>query len=113
MLGMAAGLRVDVGQGRDCWAELATLTVSDPPGSFSTNLPEGGRDVIMFQCCGGYSLIERSVSGADTLADHGATRVIATAGTEVLARLLPGHSHEMTVTTDRGLTYPVRWTHIG
>lgn len=89
------------------------MTPSDPPGSISTNLPGGGRDVIMFQCCGGYSLIERSVSGADALDDQGAVRVIATAGTEVLARLLPGQSHEMTVTSDRGLTYPVRWTHIG
>lgn len=69
--------------------------------------------MIIFQCCGGYSLIERSTGGADTLADQGATRVIATEGTEVLARLLPGQEpFEMTVTTDRGLTYPVRWTHL-
>lgn len=111
---MAACLRVDVQPaGTDRWAEAATLASSDPPGSISTNLPDGGRDVIMFRYCGGHSLIERSVGGVDGLADHGAARVIATDGTEVLARLLPGQSHEMTVTTDRGLTCLVRWTHIG
>jgi hypothetical protein len=114
LAGMTAGLRIEVQPiGTDRWKQVATLTPSDPAGSVSTNLPGGGRDVILFSCCGGYSLILRSVSGADTLAGHDAVRVIATEGTEVLARLLPGQSHEMTVASDRGLTYPVRWTHIG
>lgn len=91
------------------WMPLATLTPSDPPGSISQNAP-ARRDVIMFYCAGGHSVVERSVLGADT--EAGAMRVITTAGTERLATLKPGQSYEADVVSDKGIAYKARWTHV-
>ncbi len=97
------------------WRPVATLTPDSQPGSMSSNLPSGGRDVIMFWCDYGYSVISRSVGGADyETGPPGATRHyrgIIGVGTEELARLRAGESYELAVTTDRGVTCTVRWTH--
>lgn len=105
-----SGLLYEIGtEAAGKWAKLATLTPDDPPGSISQNTP-AGRDVIMFYCAGGYSVIERSVLGADT--EIGAMRAITTAGTERLATLKPGQTYEADVVSDKGIAYKARWTHV-
>ncbi len=94
------------------WRPVAALTRDSQPGSISNNLPSrlgGGRDVIMFRCEGGHSVISRSSAGADY--EAGPDRVLLTAGDVELARLHTGESYEMAVTTDRGVSCTVRWTH--
>ena len=91
------------------WMTLATLTPDDPPGSISQNTL-ATRDVIMFYCAGGHSVIERSVLGADT--EIGAMRAITTAGTERLATLNLGQTYEADVVSDKGIAYKARWTHV-
>lgn len=98
------------GDGMDGWRELATLTASAQPGSISNNAG-GRRDVVMFRCCGPYSLIEQSLGGADI--EIGSDRGICAEGFELLATLHPGESYEMAVTSDSGLSYTARWTHRG
>lgn len=92
------------------WLKLGTLTPQVPPGSISHNAA-GARDVILFRCCGDYSLVERSLGGADI--EEGAARTILTDGTELLATLRDGESFEMAVTSDGGRSYTARWTHQG
>ncbi len=58
---------------------------------------------------GGHSVISRSSAGADY--EAGPDRVLLTAGDVELARLHTGESYEMAVTTDRGVSCTVRWTH--
>lgn len=91
------------------WVPLVTLAPGDPPGSISQN-SLATRDVIMFYCAGGYSVVERSVLGADT--EVGAMRAISTAGTERLATLTAGQSYEADVVSDKGIAYKARWTHV-
>jgi hypothetical protein len=91
------------------WTLLATLRPHDRPGSVSRNMPDGHRDVIMFDCNEDHSVISRSVFGADM--EEGTERVISTAGIEVLATLMPGQSYETNVISDRGVAYTARWTH--
>ena len=94
---------------RGTWVPLATLTPSDRAGSVTSNTLDG-RDVIMFHCCDGHSVVERSVSGADETA--GTVRVVTTEGTETLARLTAGQSYEADLVSDRGIAYKARWTHV-
>jgi hypothetical protein len=68
--------------------------------------------VILFRCESDRSVIRFSSAGADF--EAGAERVIIPlSGFEELAVLGPGQSFERDVTTDRGLSCRVRWTHVG
>jgi hypothetical protein len=92
------------------WKQIARLGPDDQEGSVSHNVAGGNRDVIMFACCGDYSVIRHSVAGADY--EAGPDRVILTDGTEELARLGPGESFEMDVVSDSGIAYRARWSHV-
>jgi hypothetical protein len=108
---MTGSLLVETRRADGDWVTVGRLTVASPMGSMSNNLPDGGRDVIMFECAGGYSVICRSLAGVDFEAGPpGSPRVIDAVAVEELARLEPGQSYEMPVTTDRGISVMVRWT---
>ena len=91
------------------WKSGATLTPGQPEGSISHNWPDGKRDVLLFRCCGDHSLVRLSAGGADF--EDGSDRVVVTAGFRDVVRLGPGDSFDMAVTSDRGVSYSVRWTH--
>lgn len=91
------------------WVPLPALKYGDLPGSISGNTLEG-RGVIMFYCAGDHSVIEHSVMGGDV--EAGVTRMVITAGTEVLATLTAGQSYVLDVVSDRGIAYRARWTHV-
>src|ERR1700752_4882599 len=59
------------------WRLIGELHEADPPGSMTHNPPEGARQVVLFTCCGQYSLIERSRGGGDIT--YGTTRAVAPA----------------------------------
>ena len=86
------------------WRLIDTIGPADPAGSVSDN-HDGHRDVIHFACNGDRSAICES-DGADY--EDG---VLLTAGLRELAVLKSGESYERTITTDKGLTVALRWTH--
>ena len=47
------------------WKEIGKLKETDLPGSFSNNLPDGKREIYVFECLGNYSAIYRSKAGVD------------------------------------------------
>jgi hypothetical protein len=91
------------------WKPGTALTPGQPEGSISHNWPDGKRDLILFRCCGDHSLIRLSAGGADF--ECGDDRAIVTTGFREIARLGPDDSFDMAITSDRGLSYRVRWTH--
>jgi hypothetical protein len=91
------------------WRSGATLLPASPGGSISHNWPDGKRDVILFRCCGDHSLVWLSAAGADFTA--GGDRVVMSAGSREIARLGPGDSFDMAITSDGGVSYKARWTH--
>jgi hypothetical protein len=101
------GLRIEISDGCGGWRPVAGMRPGDREGSISDSKP-GRRDVIMFRCEPGRSVIRRSRAGADW--EQGAERaVVPLAGFEELAVLVPGESFEMAVTSDRGVSYVARW----
>jgi hypothetical protein len=110
---MTGSLLVEARRTGGDWVTVGRLTATSPMGSMSNNLPGGNRDVIMFECAGGCSVIGRSLAGVDFEAGPaGSLRVIGAVGVEELARLELGQSYEMPVTTDRGISVMVRWTQV-
>lgn len=91
------------------WQPAVTITEDDQPGSLTHYEPDGRRQVIVFQCCGGWSTITRSTGGTDQ--EIGRMRVIHSLGSELLAKLLPGQQHERTIRLADGTSYQTRWTH--
>jgi hypothetical protein len=106
---MSPALLMEVSTDGTRWKPGAVLAPGDPEGSISHNWPDGKRDLILFRCCGDHSLIRLSAAGADF--EHGGDRVIVTTGVRAIAQLGPGESFDMAVTSDRGVSYRVRWTH--
>lgn len=92
------------------WKRAGVLNPGDLPGSLS-DCHDGVRDLIVFRCEGTRSVISLSMGGADF--EFGDERAIVTDGLKELASLGPGESFERNVTTDRGLSCRVRWTHAG
>jgi hypothetical protein len=102
-------LILEVSGGSD-WKQAAVMNPGDPEGSVSDNR-EDGRDILMFRCEAARSVIRRSTGGADF--ETGPGRVIVPFGFEELAVLADGESFERDVTTDRGVSFRVRWRHVG
>lgn len=91
------------------WRELGRLETGDAPGSLSHNGP-AGRQVYQFQCHGDYSVLERSLGGADT--EVGPMRVVLSDGFERVAILRHGETEEFWLKTDRmNAPHRVRFTH--
>ncbi|HMH89941.1 MAG TPA: hypothetical protein VK586_02525 [Streptosporangiaceae bacterium] len=99
-----------LGEGEPAAGASAVLTEADAPGSISNN-PAGRREMIIFRCCGPYSLIERAGGSGDI--DAGPARLVRIdpPGTELIAALHPGDVKEMTIRSDGGHAYTARWTH--
>ena len=72
----------------------------------------GARDLIVFRCDGERSAVCLSMPGTTTT-EVGRERAVITDGLEALASLSSGQSFERDVTTDRGMSCRVRWTHVG
>jgi hypothetical protein len=106
---VSAVLLMEVSADGTEWKRAATLAPGEREGSISHNWPDGKRDVILFACHGDHSMIRMPASGADF--EDGDARMVITTGLREVARLGPGESFDMAVTTDRGLSYRVRWTH--
>jgi hypothetical protein len=106
---MSPALLMEVSLGGDEWRPGTTLAPGDPEGSISHNWPDGKRDLILFRCCGDYSLIRLSAAGTDF--EYGHDRIVTTAGLREIARLEPGDRFDMAVVSDRGASYRARWTH--
>jgi hypothetical protein len=90
-------LLLEVGVGDGEWA-LINQHEGGCPGSISNNTPEG-REVLRFWFADGYSVVERSIGGADT--EVGEARLITTLGFEPVARLEDGETYEFDMRTDR------------
>jgi hypothetical protein len=99
-----------LGTGEAAVAASAVLTEADPAGSISNN-PGGRREMIVFRCCGPYSLIERASGTGDIEAGPARLVQIDPQGTELIAALHPGDVREMTIRADSGVAYTARWTH--
>lgn len=82
----------------DDWQPMGEISASDPPGSFSHNPEDGPREMLMFYCHGDRSTIERSLGGGD--AETGPYRIVTSIGTELVAELRDGESHEMFIRPD-------------
>ena len=107
---MSPALLMEVSADGGGWRYGTTLVPGDREGSISHNWPDGKRDVILFRCCGDHSLVRLSSAGGDF--EHGSDRIITTAGFREIARLGPGDSFDMAVTSDRGVSYRAKWTHL-
>lgn len=90
------------------WKRAAVLNPGDREGSVS-DCRDGRRDVILFRCEAGRSVICMSAAGMDH--ESGGERTVVTLGTTELAVLAEGESFELDVTSDRGASYRVRWRH--
>jgi hypothetical protein len=91
------------------------LRKGDPPGSLSHNTLEE-RQIVMFYCLGDHSEIMLTSFGLDRQ-EGSFGRVVITpifsTGLTKLAKLKDGEQYEMEITTDRGISAPFRWTHMG
>jgi hypothetical protein len=96
--------------GASRWRQAGLLAPGDQEGSVSDTSAGNWRDVIMFACHGGYSVIRRSAGGADC--EIGPDRVVMTYGIEELARLRAGEAFELDAVSPGGIKYRARWTHI-
>lgn len=90
------------------WKQAATLNPGDREGSVS-DCRDGRRDVILFRCEPGRSVVYMSEAGMDC--ESGGGRTVITLGTTELAVLAEGESFERDVTSDHGASYRVRWRH--
>lgn len=81
----------------DGWRRIGVLRPGGEPGSMSHNTP-AGREVVVFACLDDHALVQRSVAGVDSATP--ATRVISSAGLELVARLGPGEDVVLWVRTD-------------
>ncbi len=104
-------LRVDLSIIKDEWVPFGEVKPNDPPGSMSNNLPNGGRELIIFSCArdDSHSKVERSPENLDLVKGPG--RTIWNTHTELIATLRDGESHEMEIHTDRGVRSQLRITH--
>jgi hypothetical protein len=93
------------------WKTASVLGPADQEGSISDTRPDGVRDVILFRCEGGKSVISRSGGGIDFEEASQARVVLPFAGRETLAELGAGEVYERDVRTDRGTCCRARWTH--
>jgi hypothetical protein len=77
----------------------------------SNNLPDGRRELIIMSCApdDSHSKIERSPENLDRIIGPG--REILATHTELIAVLKDGESHEMEISTDRGVKSQLRLTH--
>lgn len=92
---MALEVAAEVAPGQ--WRKLGEIRPGDPPGSIS-DISSGRREVYIFGCSGDGATISRSLGGLDTADPQ--VRAVHTVGTEVVRRIGPGESYEMTVQTD-------------
>jgi hypothetical protein len=86
-------------EGVAVWRLIGRVSPGDLPGSMSHNPELGGREVFQFACLGDYSVLYRSVAGAD--AEVGPLRTVRSLGQELVARLDPGEKAELWIRTDR------------
>jgi hypothetical protein len=95
------------------WRSVNSLRMEDPPGSLSSVTPEG-REIYVFACQGGSSVLLRSTAGLD-FADAFMRDILVSGDLEPVAEMLPGDSHRIAICTDisGGETRTVRFTHIG
>ncbi|OGE78054.1 hypothetical protein A3J19_01080 [Candidatus Daviesbacteria bacterium RIFCSPLOWO2_02_FULL_41_8] len=97
---MTLGVEVYNAMAKD-WVQLPELKPGDRPGSVSQNKPDGEREVYLFECApdNSHSTIYRSTFGADT--EIAETRVITTAGLEIVKELKRGEEpYVLTLKTD-------------
>jgi hypothetical protein len=87
------------------------LNPGDREGSLSDNRRDGWRYVVLFRCEPGRSVVCLSRVPPDFA--FGRARVVVPQDLEDLATLADGESFERDITTDRGLSCRVRWTHSG
>jgi hypothetical protein len=98
--------------GGDNWITLGTLTPEDRDGSI-TDITGGGRDILLFRCDGGRSVLIRLVGALDVTAGPVRAVLLPPEGREILAVLGDGQSYERDVTSDALTEYRARWTHHG
>lgn len=110
-------LRIEVyNPERNSWIQAGEVKPGDPPGSISSNKPDGSRDVYMFDCApdDSKSTIQRSGFGVDAELAEGRLRAVVPdpSRLEVVKELKPGESYEMTIKTDRSpQPRQIRFTH--
>ena len=106
-------LRVEV-YANDRWTEFTMLNPGDRQGSISDIMPDGRRDVYIFECKADDSLstIYRSLLGIDVADER--IREIYSAGQEFVKTLGKGDKpYEMTVKTERSPEpRKIRFTHV-
>lgn len=92
------------------WKTASVLGPADREGSISDTRQDGVRDVILFRCEGGKSVISRAGGGIGFEAGQ-VRSVLPFAGRETLAELAAGEVYEQDVRTDQGTCCRARWTH--
>jgi hypothetical protein len=96
--------------GASDWTTIGSLGPVDREGSI-TDMTGGRRDVLLFRCEGGRSVISRSAAGIDF--ESGPDRVVLPLDgrRQTLAVLGDGQAYERDVISDAGREYRARWTH--
>jgi hypothetical protein len=98
--------------GSSQWVAIAALRPASGAGSLKNNRPGGDREIVLFYCEDAHSVVLQTVDGNDYEVDP-LTRIVSAADVQELARLGPGESYEMDITTDLGVRATARWTHVG
>lgn len=82
------------------WVRVAELKSGDPPGSISQNMPDGRREVYLFECAedDSESIIKKSKGGIDVVTP--AMRMIVSEGMVEIARLKDGEVYSFSIKTD-------------
>jgi hypothetical protein len=102
-------LIIETSAGGSGWARAGVLNPGDREGSLSDNRGDGWRCLVLFRCEPGRSVWLDRVPLDFAI---GRARVVIPQGPEELATLADGESFERDITTDRGLSCRVRWTHV-
>jgi hypothetical protein len=103
-------LIIETSAGGSDWTRAGVLNPGDREGSLSDNRRDGWRYLVLFRCEPGRSVVYLDRVPLDFAIAE--ARVVVPQDPEELATLTDGESFERDITTDRGLSCRVRWTHL-